>query len=66
MLDFIHRRLPLGWRYWVLERRCIAEEAKLTEDFLASLQHAADEQQNLAAREELKRRFEAEAASMVK
>jgi hypothetical protein len=63
MLDFIHRRLPIGWRYWVLERRCNAEEARLTEAFLASLQQAAEQQPGVAERDELKRRYEAEAAS---
>lgn len=58
MLDFIHRRFPLAWRYWILERRCRAEETRLTDTFLGALQEASTYGQDLAQKEELKRRYE--------
>lgn len=57
MFDFIHRRLPLCWRYRIMERRCRAEETELTETFLAALRRAASQQKHLAECEELKRRI---------
>ena len=59
MFDFICCRLPLCWRYRIMERRCRAEETKLTEAFLADLQKGGSRDEL----EELKRRYEAEATS---